>query len=112
VGLCLGFNGDSGFDFGIQWCWRWVCSGSDGWFGFCGGFGFGFRKRRSAVGFGFDGGGFGFAVGFSLNGGGFRLQWWWVWVCSGSALMVGGLVCGGFSGSFDGWFDFVVVLWL
>jgi hypothetical protein len=65
------------------------------------------------VGFGFDGGGFGFAVGFGLNGGGFRLQWWWVWVCSGSAaLMVGGLVCGGFSGSFDGWFDFVVVLWL
>ena len=29
-----------------------------------------------------------------------------------SALMVEGLVCGGFSGSFDGWIDFVVVLWL
>ena len=24
--------------------------------------------------------------------------------------MVGGLVCGGFSGSFDGWFDFVEVV--
>ena len=55
--LALGFN-DAG-------------SGSDGWFGFCGRFGFGFRRQRSAVGFGFDGGGFGFAVGFGLNGGGF-----------------------------------------
>jgi hypothetical protein len=111
VGLCLGFNGDSGFGFGIQRCRQWVYSGSDRWFGFCGGFGFGFRRRRSAVGFGFDGGGFGFAVGFSLNGGGFGsamgLGLRWV-----SALMVGGLVCGGFSGSFDGGFDFVVVLWL
>jgi hypothetical protein len=50
-------------------------------------------------------------VGFDLNGGGFGsamgLGLWWV-----SALMVGGLVYGGFSGSFDGWIDFVVVLWL
>ena len=76
------------------------------------------------MGFGFDDGGFGFAAGFDLNGGGFRLKRWWVWVCNGfgsamglglrwvSALMVWGLVCGRFSGSFDRWIDFVVVLWL
>jgi hypothetical protein len=76
-----------------------------------GGFGFGFRRQRFAVGFGFDGGGFGFVAGFGLNGGGFGsamgLGLRWV-----SALIVGGLVCGGFNGSFDGWIDFVVVLWL
>ena len=72
VGLVLGFNGARG--------------GSDEWFGFCGGFGFGFQRRRSAVGFGFDGGGFGFVVGFGLNGGRFRLKWWWVWVCNGFRL--------------------------
>ena len=61
------------------------------------------------MGFGFDGGGFGFAMGFGLNDGGFGsamglgLQWV-------SALMVGGLVCGGFNDNFDGWFDFVVVV--
>ena len=50
------------------------------------------------VGFDLNSGGFGSAMGLGLR-----------WV---SALMVGGLVCGGFSGNFDGWIDFVVVLWL
>ena len=50
------------------------------------------------VGFDLKGGGFGSAMGLGLR-----------WV---SALMVGGLVCGRFSGSFDGWIDFVVVFWL
>ena len=88
VGLALGFNGvGGGFVVGLM-----------------DGLGF-------AVCFGFDGGWFGFAAVFDLNGGGFGsamgLGLRWV-----SALMVGGLICGRFSGNFDGWFDFVVVLWL
>jgi hypothetical protein len=45
----------AGFRFcGGSDCGFWFCSGSDGWFGFCSGFGFGFRRQRSAVGFGFN----------------------------------------------------------